>query len=169
MTLQELFDVLSDNPSLTLFYFIALPLTAFLCGLFAKDRGHESPWKFVYCALLYMAALPGIFAVFLNVYLFLFERQSVMNMNLFTQVFPVITMFITFFIIRKNVDLSLVPGFDRLSGLVLMVAVLIGLMWVLDSTKILAITFIPFQYALLIIVGALVVLRFGWSKMAKNS
>jgi hypothetical protein len=116
-----------------------------------------------------MAALPGIFAVFLNVYLFLFERQSVMNMNLFTQVFPVITMFITFFIIRKNVDLSLVPGFDRLSGLVLMVAVLIGLMWVLDSTKILAITFIPFQYALLIIVGALVVLRFGWSKMAKNS
>lgn len=166
MTLQELFDVLSNNPSITLFYFIALPLTAVLCGVLGKQRGHESPWKYVYCLLLYMAAIPGIFAIFLNVYLFLFERQSVMQMNLFTQVIPVITMFLSFFIIRKNVDLSLIPGFDRLSGLVLMVAVLIGLMWILDSTKILAITFIPFQYVLLILVGALILLRFGWSKLA---
>jgi hypothetical protein len=168
MTLQQFFDVLSANPSITLFYFIALPLTALLCGLLSKGNGHESPWKYAYCVLLYMAAVPGIFAIFLNVYLFLFERQSVMQMNLFTQVFPVITMLATFFIIRKNVDLSLIPGFDRLSGLVMVVAVVIGLMWILDRTRIFAVTIVPFQYVIIMLIGALIALRFGWSKLSAN-
>ncbi len=168
MTLQELFDVLSNNPSITLFYFIALPLTAYLCGVMGKGEGHTSPWKYVYCVLLYMAAIPGIFAVFLNVYLFLFERQSVMRMNLFTQVLPIITMLVTFFIIRKNVDLNLIPGFDRLSGLVMIVAIVIGLMWILDRTRIFAITFIPFQYVILILIAAIVGLSFGWNKLSST-
>ncbi len=166
MTLQELFNVISENKAITLFYFIALILTAFLSGILSKDQGHQSPWKQVYCILLYMAAVPGIFAVFLNVYMFLFERQSIMQMNLVTQVLPIIGMFITFFIIRRNVDLALIPGFDRISGLVLMVGVLIGIMWVLDRMKIFAITFIPFQYVFLILIAALILLRFGWSKVS---
>lgn len=166
MTLQQLFDVLSANPSITLFYFLALPLTAVLSGVLSRGKGHESPWKFLYCILLYMAAVPGIFAIFLNVYLFLFERQSVMNMNLFTQIFPIITMLATFFIIRKNVDLSLIPGFDRISGLIIVVGVVIGIMWILDRTRVFAVTVVPFHYVLLILVGALILLRFGWSKLS---
>jgi len=166
MTLQELFDVLSNNPAITLFYFIALPLTALLCGVLGRGSGHQSPWKYAYCVLLYMAAVPGIFAIFLNVYLFLFERQSVMQMNLFTQVIPVITMLVTFFIIRKNVDLSLIPGFDRISGLVMIVAVVIGLMWILDRTRIFAVTVVPFQYVILMLIGALVLIRLGWSRLS---
>ncbi len=168
MTLQQFFDVLSANPSITLFYFIALPLTAVLCGLLSRGNGHKSPWSYAYCVLLYMAAVPGIFAIFLNVYLFLFERQSVMQMNLFTQIFPIITMLVTFFIIRKNVDLSLVPGFDRLSGLVVLVGVVIGLMWILDRTRLFAVTVVPFQYVIFMLIGALILIRYGWSRVSAN-
>lgn len=168
MTLQQFFDVLSANPAIVLFYFIALPLTAFLCGVFGKGEGHLSPWKYVYCILLYMAAVPGIFAVFLNVYFFLFERQSLGQMNIFTQILPIIAMFVTFLIIRRSVDLSTIPGFDRLSGLVLIVTALIGAMWILDRTRIIAITIIPFQYVVLIIVGLLIAIRIGWKQLVRK-
>lgn len=165
MTLQQFFDALSANPAIVLFYFIALPLTAFLCGVFGKGEGHISPWKYVYCILLYMAAVPGIFAIFLNVYLFLFERQPVLQMNIYTQILPIIAMVTTFLIIRRNVDLSLIPGFDRISGLVMIVTAVIGAMWLLDRMHIIAITFLPFQYVVLIIIAMLIGIRFGWKQM----
>ena len=73
MTLQELFDVLGANPEIILFFFAALPLTAFLASVFGRGEGHLSPWKYLYCILTYLSAIPGIFAILLNIYLFLFE------------------------------------------------------------------------------------------------
>ena len=168
MTLQEFFDVLSNNPSIVIFYFVALPLTAFLCGIFGKGEGHLVPWKYTYSALLYMAAVPGIFAITLNLYFFLFQRQNIMDTNIFTQILPVISMLLTFFLIRRNVDLHKVPGFDRLSGLLLVVTTIIAAMWILDRTHIIAITIVPFQYVILIIIALLVIARFGWKRLAKK-
>jgi len=164
MTLQQFFDLLSENPAIVLFYFIALPLTAFLCGIFGKGEGHLSPWKYVYCALMYMAAVPGIFAVILNVYLFLFERQRILDSNIYTQILPIIAMFVTFLLIRKNVDIKTIPGFDRLSGLILVVTGVLAAMWILDRTRIFAITIVPFQYVILIIVALLILIRLGWNR-----
>lgn len=166
MTLQQFFDLLSANPAIVLFYFIALPLTAFLSGILDRREGHESPWKYAYCALLYMAAVPGIFAVFLNVYFFLFERQSILQANIYTQFLPIVAIFVTFLIIRRNVDFATIPGFDKLSGLIMIVTALMAGMWVLDRTHIIAITFLPFQYVILIIIALLVLIRVGWKRLA---
>lgn len=43
MTLKQFFDFLSSNPSLILFYAIAVPLSALLTGFFSKGEGHLSP------------------------------------------------------------------------------------------------------------------------------
>ena len=168
MTLQEFFNVLSHNPSIVIFYFVALPLTALLCGIFGKGEGHLSPWSYTYTGLLYLAAVPGIFAITLSVYLFLFERQNIMDTNLITQILPVISMLVTFFLIRRNVDLHKVPGFERLSGLILVVTAIIAAMWILDRTHVIAIAIIPFQYVILIIIALLVLVRFGWKRLAKK-
>ena len=169
MTLQQFFDLLSANPVIVLFYFIALPLTAFLSGILDRGEGHKSPWKYAYCALLYMAAVPGIFAVFLNVYFFLFERQSILQANIYTQFLPTVAMFVTFLIIRRNVDFATIPGFDKLSGLIMIVTALIVGMWVLDRTRIIAITFLPFQYVILIIIALLVLIRIDWKRLANKT
>lgn len=166
MTLQQFFDLLSANPAIVLFYFIALPLTAFLSGILDRREGHKSPWKYAYCALLYMAAVPGIFAVFLNVYFFLFERQSILQANIYTQFLPIVAIFVTFLIIRRNVDFATIPGFYKLSGLIMIVTALMAGMWVLDRTHIIAITFLPFQYVILIIIALLVLIRVGWKRLA---
>ena len=161
MTLQQFFNIISDNPSIVLFYYIALPLTAFLIGLFAGTEGYKSPWKFVYSALIYLALVPGIFALMLNVYLFLFERMSILDMNLYTQVLPIIGMIVVILLITRKVDLRYIPGFDRMSGLVLLVFIVLLIMWVLDRTRVFAVTFLPFPYVILLLIGVFVALRYA--------
>ena len=74
MTLGEFFELCSNNPSFVIFYFAAVPLTAFLALLLSRGKGGESPWKYLYAILIYLVCVPGIFALTLNAYLFLFEN-----------------------------------------------------------------------------------------------
>lgn len=165
MTLGEFFGLLSENPSIILFYFISVPLTAGLAWVFGRDEGTQPPWNYLYCTLVYLACVPGIFAIILSIYLFLFERQSVTDTNLFTQVIPIISMVATLTLIKRNVDFDDIPGFSKMQGLFLILTVLLSAMWVLDRTRIIAITVIPFHYFLIGFVILLIVLRFGWKKL----
>ena len=144
MTLGEFFQWTALHPTLLLVYFIGVPLVALLAGLFSGGEGHLSPWKYLYSILIYMVSLPGIFAVTLSIYFFLFERRSILDTNLFTQVLPVLSMAATVLIIRRQVNLDLVPGFDKISGLILIIASLMCVMWIIDKTHIYSITFMPF-------------------------
>lgn len=164
MTLQQFFDLISENPAFVLFYFLALPLTAFLASIFGKGEGHLTPWKQLYCFLMFSAAIPGIFAFILNIYLFLFEQQPIMQTNIYTQILPILIMVLTFWLIRKNVPFELIPGFDRLSGLLMIVMAVLAVMWFLDRLNIIAFTYMPFHYVILLLVGAFVAVRFGVKK-----
>ena len=165
MTLQEFFDLLSQNPTIIMFYFLALPLTAFLASVFGKGEGHLTPWKQLYCFLIFAAAIPGIFALMLNVYLFLFENQPVMETNIYTQILPILVMVFTFWLIRRNVPFELIPGFDKVSGLVMIIMAVLAVMWFLDRLHIVAFTYMPFHYVLIFLVAAFVALRFGVKKV----
>ncbi len=165
MTLQEFFDLTSSSPAFILFYFVALPLTAFLASLFGKGEGHLTPWKQLYCFLVFAAAIPGIFAVILNVYLFLFEQQPILQSNIYTQILPIFVMALTLWLIRRNVAFELIPGFDRLSGLMSIVLAVLAVMWLLDRMHIIAFTYMPFHYVLILLITAFVVIRFGAKKV----
>lgn len=165
MTLQELFDLLAQNPSIILFYFIALPLTAALASVFGKGQATITPWKELYSLLVYLTCIPGIFAVTLNAYLFLFERQSVMDTNVYTQILPVLSMIVTLWFIRRNTCFEDIPGFGRLGGLVLVILVLFIVMWILEKTHIFVISIMPFYYFIILIIVLLVAVRYGWKAM----
>ncbi|MEM7103410.1 MAG: hypothetical protein AAF502_09795 [Bacteroidota bacterium] len=165
MTLQEFFDALSANPIILLLYFIALPLTALLVLFLGKGEGHKSPWRNVYCVLIYLACIPGVFALTLNVYLFLFERQSVMQMGIYTQVLPIISMILTLYFIRQNVSFQHIPGFDKLSSFLFIMAALIGMMWFFDRMHIIGISFIPFHFVIIGFLVLLLIIVFGIRKV----
>lgn len=168
MTLGEFFDLLAGNPAYIIFFFSIIPFSALLAGILGKGEGHISPWKYLYSALLYFSCVPGIFAVTLSVYFFLFERRSIMETDVYTQILPVASMLLTIFIIRKNVDLENVPGFDKLSGLIMIITAALGIMWFVDKTRIWVLTYVPFQYVFLIFIALLLVIRFGWSKITSR-
>ena len=152
MTLGEFFEILSNNPAILFFYFLADPLTALLAFVFGKKEGHLSPWKYLYSVLIYLTAVPGIFAFTLLVYQFLFERQGVDQINLYTEVIPILSMLLTLWLIVKNVSLDEIPGFGKLSGLMLVISLVLTAMWVLDKTQIFVITLVPFIYVILMLV-----------------
>jgi len=167
MTLGDLFNLLSENPSVILFYFISVPLTAFLAYVFGKGDGNISPWKYLYSVLVFLVCIPGIFAITLSIYLFFFERISIMETNVFTQILPVLSMIATLVLIKKNVCFEDIPGFGKITGLIMVIAALLILMWVFDKTHIIAITFMPFYYVIIIFVVLLVAIRFGTKMMMK--
>lgn len=169
MTLGELFEILNQNPSLVIFYFVAVPLSAFLGLLLAKGEGHISPWKFFYCAIIYLTCVPGIFAVTLSVYQFLFERTSIQDLNVYTQILPIISMILTLYLVMKNVSLDQIPGFGKISGLMIIILVLLAIMWTLDRTRIIAFTGFPFYIVILMMIAMFILIRFALRKMAKDT
>lgn len=165
MTLQEFFDWLGQHPGWILFYFLLVPFAAALSGWMGKGEGHLSPWKYFYSALVYLVCIPGIFAIFLNIYLFLFERRSIFETDVFTQVLPIFSMIGSIVIIRNNVDLDLVPGFGKLSGLFTLISAILIIMFFIDRTRIIAFTYVPIGYLLLIFAGLLLLARWSFKKM----
>ena len=165
MTLGEFFEMIGRNPNLVLFYFIALPLTAFLAGVLGKEEGHLSPWKYLYSTIIFLVCVPGLFAITLNIYMFLFERRSIMDSNLYTQVLPVFLMLFTLWIISRNVKFEEIPGFNKISGLVMIIAAVLLVMWIMEKTHIIAITFMPFYYVFIIFGVLFLAIRFGMKKM----
>ncbi len=165
MTLGEFLKALSDNPSILCFLYVAVPLTALLASIFGRNEGAKSPWKELYTFLVYTTSIPGIFAITLNVYLFLFERQPILETNIFTQIFPILSMALTLWLVRRNISFEDIPGFDKLSGLILILTAVIIFMWIMEKTQIFAITVIPFTYFILLFIVLLVFIRIGWNKM----
>jgi len=171
MTLKEFFELLANQPYLILAFFLIIPFTAFLAGVMGKNEGHISPWKYLYSVLVYLVCVPGIFAVTLNIYLFLFEKQPIMNTDVFTQILPILSMVGTLMIVRNNVEYDQIPGFGKLSGMMMMIFAVLLLMWGMDRTRIYIVAFtrMPFQYVLMVFVGLLIAFRFGMKKAFGNS
>ena len=165
MTLQECFNLLSENPMIIIFFFCAVPLTAILACELDRGDGHLSPWKYLYAILIYLVTIPGLFAVLLNVYLIIFEGRSIMKIDIYTQILPIISMLLTLWVIRKNVDLEVIPGFDKLSGLLLIVLVLMAIFWILDKTRIVAFTHFPFYYIILLFLALVLLAVYGLQKL----
>ncbi|RAK00016.1 hypothetical protein LX87_01713 [Larkinella arboricola] len=166
MTLQDFFQSVSSNPALLTVLLLSIPALAFLVNLWSGEQAAEIwRWRFVYATLVYLACIPGIFAVTLNIYLFLFERQSIWQMNLITQVLPVITMVATLMLIKRKLPFAYIPGFGKLSGFMTLITAVIGILWFIDRTRIYAVTYIPFAYIAMGFVGVLLLIRFAWSKL----
>lgn len=165
MTLQQFFDRISQQPDWLLLYFAIVPLMAFLALLLGKNEGHLSPWKYFYAFVVYLACIPGIFSVALNVYLFLFERRSIFDFNIYTQILPFFSMLLTLWLIRRNVpSFDYIPGFQKVSGLIFMIFATLAIMWIVDRTRIVVFSYLRFEYVLVIFGILLMLMLWGWRR-----
>jgi hypothetical protein len=167
MTLGQFFDYISANPIWVLIYFTAIPAISFLVGISTRGNGHKNPWAFLFTGLLYMVCTPAIFAITLSFYIFFFERKSILDMNMITQVLPVISMLVTIYIIKKFVNLQAIPGFNKLGNLFTILAMIIILLWILEKTHIWVVSFVPFHYFIILLIGLIVMLRLAWVRLSK--
>jgi hypothetical protein len=167
LTLLDFYQFIDTKPLWVMTYFIGLPIGALLIGFISKQNAVNSQWRYVFSGLIYLVSIPGVFSITLLVYQFFFERKSIMDINLVTQLTPIISMICTFYIIKRFVNLNNIPGFNRLGNLVVIIAASIFLLWILEKTRIMIFSFMPLQYLLILFVGILIVIRFAWQRISK--
>jgi hypothetical protein len=165
MTLGEFFALIGSNPTLLFLYFGLLPLFALLTNIMGKGEGNTAPWNYLYSTLVFLACIPGILAVTLDVYFFLFERGRILDTNIYTQILPIISMVATLLIVRQNADFAYIPGFDKLSALMSIIACVMICMIIIDKTRFIVFTNLPFQYVILAFFVLYIVIRMSWSKI----
>lgn len=168
MTIGQLLSFLESNPYYTVFYFVAIPLAALLANILGKSEGHLNPWCSFYSALIYLSVIPGVFAILLNLYHLLFETTSIYNVNLLVQVLPVISMFLSLYIIRKNVSFDLIPGFDKITGFTGMIAGLMVLFFFLDKARLIAFTFVPIFWVIILLIAMYLLIRMITKRIFKH-
>jgi len=127
MTLRDVFEAVSGQPALLFLLLMAVPTGAFLVSLWSGETAEEIwNWRYVYTVLIYLACIPGVFAVTLNVYLFLFERQSIWDLHIAVQVLPILTMITTLTLIRRKIPFNYIPGFGKLSAILTLITAIMA-------------------------------------------
>src|SRR5512141_563749 len=115
MTPRQIMQAADEFLLATVVLFVLLPLTAWVLGfLHGKGNGGKSPWKYLYSLLVYGVTVPGIFAIMFCAYTLFFTDDNLLDVSLTCYVLPMVSMIATLVLIRRNVSLELVPGFERL-------------------------------------------------------
>ena len=137
MTLRELIAAADALRMPILIGFGAIVVvTALLGAVHGRDRGGRAPWRYLYALLVYAACVPGIFAAILVVYALFFSGENLLDVNVTIYLAPIVAMVATLGLMRRSVDFDSVPGFNRLTGLMTMIAVTFAVALVLRSLRV---------------------------------
>ena len=137
MTTRDLIYQADQHPVALAVALAAPPLFSMVVGwLHSRGQGGAEPWNYSYAVLVYLACVPGMFASVLTAYTLFFSRENLLDTNLLVYFLPIVSMIVTLVLIRKNVAFDEVPGFDRLSGLMVMVGCSFAIALAIQKTKI---------------------------------
>lgn len=137
MTFRDLVQIVNHHPWLVVGFLAAVPLLAVLFGLFhKKSEGGLSPWKYMYSVLIYVSCFTGVFAILLTCYTLFFTDESLLDASLNVYFLPILSMIGTLLLIRRNVTFDEIPGFDQLSGFLVLIGVTFGILLAVQKTRI---------------------------------
>jgi hypothetical protein len=137
MTGRELVALIGSNPLLLSIVLGIPPVVALAAGpLHGAGNGARGAWRYLYSAVIYATCIPGILAVVLTGYSLFVARENLLDVNVLTYIAPIVTMVATLVIVRRNVPFDQVPGFDRLSGLMTMIAMTFVIVLAVSKTRI---------------------------------
>ncbi|WP_103072174.1 hypothetical protein [Aquimarina sediminis] len=167
MTLQDIINWFSTNPKLILIYFTVVIVLSLLGLVLVNQRNFRPPLNYMYGALVYAATIPGLLALIIILYSFFFLKMNLLEMDVLTYYVPVACMFLSLFIIHKTVPMSRIPGFDKLSGVFVIVGITFVITYILQR-MFFGVFFVGrIQYLLLFFVAILIILRIAWKKIVK--
>lgn len=121
MTVRELIQWLGKHPSSLWLFLSLLPAAALLLPLLhGKNRGNFAPWSYGYSLITYLTCLPGMLACIVVGYSLFFSRDNLLDANALVYFGPPTSMTVTLMIMAKQIKFEELPGFDRLSGLLIL-------------------------------------------------
>lgn len=161
MTPRELLARLAADPWPLVAFYGAVPAAALVLGLVhRRDGGNESPWKYLYSLLVYAACVPGLLGAVVTGYMLFFSRENLLDVNVLVTLVPVVSMVVTLLVAGRHVDFDRLPGFGRLSGL--MVTIGLSFVIVLFLQKLNVFVFFGGSVVLLVSAAAFVFALLRW-------
>lgn len=165
MTTHELLVLASANPQI-LAAALGGPVVAALAlqvtPALTRPRGSLATlWSLV----VYAACVPGICAVTVLLYLLLFDRRDLMNLDVLAVFGPIAAMIATLGLAGRKADIGSLPGVDRLGGMLMMLGATFLMIFFLDRTRILVMFHGSIWSLLAIGVALFLVFRFGMLKV----
>ena len=126
-----------NNPEILVIFFAGLPVFTLLIGIFhRKKSGDRTNFRYLYSSLTYISAAFGTFSMSLIAYALFFTQINLLDVNFFIYFLPLISMLITLMIIGKQVEFSKLPGFDKLSGLIVLLSVTFAIVLFVSKSRI---------------------------------
>ena len=165
MTVQDFIHWFGNNPNLILSYFAVLITISIVGLLFVDQNNFTAPINYVYGVLIYAVTIPGLLALVLILYNFFFLKVNLLQLDLVVYFVPLIAMIMTLVIINKTVPMSRIPGFNKLSGLFIMIVITFIITYILQR-MFFGVFFVGrFQYLILMFLALLFGLKFAWNRI----
>ncbi len=166
MTIQDLIDWFSQNQNFTLGYFGGILVLSILTILVINQNNIKS-LKYVLSAIVYAVTIPGVLAVLLMLYALLMQRTNILNVSVVTYFVPIIAMVITLIILNRKVKMRQIPGFDKLSSLIIMISIAFSIVFVLQKTYFGVLFIGGISQLFIAFIILLLILKIAWSRLTK--
>jgi len=169
MTLQNIFESVATNNFLLIYYFLIIPILALVIGMISGKDARDDPWRYLFSIIIYLVCVPGIFSIILCAYSFAFEQQNLLEVNVLVYFLPIASMMGTLAVVRQKLELVEVPGFGRISGLIMVLAATFVLVLLLQKTRI-WIVFVGSIWHLVGVVAILfLIIKFGFDRFSSKT
>jgi len=167
MTVQQLIDLLGSHPKLILSYFVIIVIISLVGLLFVTPKNYSKSIGYMYSVLVYAVAIPGLLSIILILYNFFFLKANLLGLDISIYFVPLAAMILTLVVINKTVSMSQIPGFDKLSGLFLLIMITFIITYVLQR-MFFGVFFIgKIQYLIVFFLALLFGIKVAWSKIMK--
>lgn len=168
MTINDLIRAASEHQLEVLVYFLIPPLLIWGTGRLHKTRhaGERRPYNLVYATSLYLVSFPGVLAAVLTGYGLLFLRADLRNVPILLYFLPILSMVVTWVLAKRQVNLDRIPGFERLTGFMLAIAICFAVAFALNRLFFGVLFFGSFWGLVIVAVGVFVLFRISMRRMA---
>lgn len=146
-------------------YLIALPVFTFLLSKVYKTTPSINFLDYVFSTIIYLVSIPGLFSICLVAYSLLFVHQNLLQVNLMIYFLPLASMVVTFIIISGAAGFARLPGFKRLSGLMLLMAMVFIALFFLYRLRIHVLFLGSISNLFFIGIGIFVLMKIAISRM----
>ncbi|GAB1858663.1 hypothetical protein MHTCC0001_35030 [Flavobacteriaceae bacterium MHTCC 0001] len=165
MTIQNIIDWFGENPNIILAYFSALLIICLMGLLFSNSLVFKPPINYIYTVLIYAVSVPGLLALILVLYSLFINKANLLEVNMLAYFLPIGATIVNIIIIKKTVRLDRIPGFDKLSGMFLLIVVTFVVTYILQRLFFGVIFIGSFIHLVVLFVILLVALRYAWKKI----
>lgn len=146
-------------------YLVALPLLTFLLSKMYTKTPRINFLDYTFSTIIYLVSIPGLFSICLVTYSLLFVHENLLRVNLMIYFLPLVSMLLTFFVIGSATSFARLPGFKRLSGLMLLLAMVFAVLFFLYRLRIHVLFFGSISNLLFIGIGVFVLMKIAISRM----